>query len=517
MRKLFEMKFFRGIFMKKNYIFLVSLFFASNLFAENFQIKSVKYSIQGNTNESALIRKFYIDKNIIFKSENELISYINELKTQFNNERNFESSNITYSKIEQKADIKKIQFVELYISVCDSKHFLALPYPKYDSNSGLSAKLKIKDTNFAGTLNELNADFIYETERDENNRNKINQKIGGNFQYDFPFRLGKINATWKNKDNITYTVANKNPEFNLNTGLTFELPFSNFSLLFDINQELTENFNYKKYADDLYGRTTASFSVPVNISKSFSGIKILHYILADCAYDKDGINIANKNLNGLSLSAGQNFLLGQINWVGNFRNGFFLNAGFSFGWDFQLQDFITSISVKTELFKAFNRFGFNSRFFGFFMKNRFYEFTSRLRGISDIQFYSDYTDKYGFRISSADEKCGVVFNFDFPVSLFTTSFGKFYDFEFQVVPFVDIALTSNQKTGRFFYPADGYYTSGFEFLIYPLKWKSIVVRASLGFDLSKIFGFESGTNKTVDKWNDECSNFEAFIGIGWHY
>lgn len=365
MRNLFEMKFFRGIFMKKNYIFLVLLFFASNLFAENFQIKSVKYSIQGNTNESALIRKFYIDKKMIFKSENELIFYINELKTKFNNERNFEFSNITYSKIEQNADIKKIQFVELEISVCDSKHFLALPYPKYDSNSGLSAKLKIKDTNFAGTLNELNADFIYETERDENNWNKINQKIGGNFQYDFPFRLGKINATWNNKDNITYTVANKNPEFNLNTGFTFELPFSNFSLLFDINQEVTENFNYKKYADDLYGRTTASFSVPVNISKSFSGIKILPYILADCAYDKDGINIANKNLNGLSLSAGQKFLLGQINWVGNFRNGFFLNADFSFGWDFQLQDFITSISVETELFKAFNRFGFNSRFLGF--------------------------------------------------------------------------------------------------------------------------------------------------------
>ena len=106
---------------------------------------------------------------------------------------------------------------------------------------------------------------------------------------------------------------------------------------------------------------------------------------------------------------------------------------------------------------------------------------------------------------------GLICNFDFPVHIFTTDFGQIFDFELQVAPFVDFAFVSNPKTGRTFDSA------GLEVLVYPLKWRSIVVRGSAGFDVSRLCNFDSGTNDTADNWNNKLKAYEIFIGIGWHY
>ena len=53
---------------------------------------------------------------------------------------------------------------------------------------------------------------------------------------------------------------------------------------------------------------------------------------------------------------------------------------------------------------------------------------------------------------------------------------------------------------------DGYYCAGFEFLVYPLKWSSFTVRASVGIDLSRNIFVEGIKN-----------NKEIFIGLGLEY
>lgn len=491
----------------------------SFLSAEKYRIREVDYTIEGATKESALDRKFPVDRNRVFESQDELLDYVDALKVKYGNERNFESSEIECLIDDEENSDSEIRDVRLAVSVCDSKHLLVLPYPKYDSNSGISAKLKLKDTNFAGTLNELNADVFYETELDEEDEEKTNKKIGGNFEYRFPFSLGKVRATWNNRDNITYTAGKSKPEYDVNTGFTFELPLERVSFVLDLNQQLSENFEYIKYDDEFFGRSTGKFSVPFLLSESkvLSKVTWAPYVLADCSYDSNGINVANNELTGPELFGGHQLSFGQINWKKNFRNGFSVVLDNRFGWNFQRDYWIPEVTLEIQAFKAFERIGFNTRLLGFAMNNRTMEFGTRLRGITDKRYYAMFRDKYGFRCSSVKEECGIIGNFDVPVSIFTTDFGQFFDFEFQAAPFVDFALVSNQKTKRFLALKDGFYTAGMEFLVYPLKWKSIVVRASAGFDVSEIFDFESGSCKSVNTWNKKCKKYELFVGIGWHY
>ena len=69
-----------------------------------------------------------------------------------------------------------------------------------------------------------------------------------------------------------------------------------------------------------------------------------------------------------------------------------------------------------------------------------------------------------------------------------------------------MALVYDRNKDRYFNFEDGYYCAGFEFLVFPLKWSSITVRASLGVDLSKNIFVEGLKN-----------NKEIFIGIGLQY
>ncbi len=88
------------------------------------------------------------------------------------------------------------------------------------------------------------------------------------------------------------------------------------------------------------------------------------------------------------------------------------------------------------------------------------------------------------------------------------------NFELQASPFIDIALTRNRVANTIFKLQDGFYSGGIEVLIYPLKWKSFVVRTSLGFDLGKFF-FEDKLNIS---WRDvSVSPYEIYFGLGLNY
>ena len=69
-----------------------------------------------------------------------------------------------------------------------------------------------------------------------------------------------------------------------------------------------------------------------------------------------------------------------------------------------------------------------------------------------------------------------------------------------------MALVYDRKTERLFAFEDGYYCAGIELLVYPLKWSSVTVRASLGVDLRSNL-FVEGLMK----------NKEIFIGLGLQY
>ena len=82
------------------------------------------------------------------------------------------------------------------------------------------------------------------------------------------------------------------------------------------------------------------------------------------------------------------------------------------------------------------------------------------------------------------------------------------------MPFLDIALVHDNKTGRYYHPADGWYAGGMEVIVYPEKMRSIYVRASVGFEMRELKNL-SGLSGSASR--DGSSITEVFIGIGLHY
>ena len=153
--------------MKRFLLATLFLCLSAFTFADRYQINDVIYDIIGITTKYALERAVDIDKDRVFESYDELHEYVDNLRSLFNNLRNLSSSiiNTTYDSTLDEEGICK---VTLRISTVDSKHFLMVPYPKYNSNDGFNLKLKAKDTNFLGTMETLNFDFNLSTEYKEN-------------------------------------------------------------------------------------------------------------------------------------------------------------------------------------------------------------------------------------------------------------------------------------------------------------------------------------------------------------
>jgi len=188
---------------------------------------------------------------------------------------------------------------------------------------------------------------------------------------------------------------------------------------------------------------------------------------------------------------------------------------------FDRNDFSPSIGFDAKFYyshKLFNdisfldRIGINTHLYAFTYiyspgNNYFYgeQIGIYLRGILDNSFFGNLKPLY--TTSQA-----IIFSLDIPYHLFTTNFKKFdiINFNLQMSPFVDIALTHNRVTGTMFNAKEGYYCAGLEFLVYPLKWSSYTIRASIGFDIRNVLNSESFIDGLL-KYN------EIFIGIGHQY
>ncbi|WP_191015523.1 hypothetical protein [Treponema zioleckii] len=507
--------------------FIFSLFFSANfaVFGEKFQIQNVEYELE-NTKQYALEKKVDISQKKIFKNQDEFEKYLDDLRQKFKNQRIFSSTEVNYTLSDFDED-SDIQYVNLKIKATDSKHFVLVPYPKYDSNDGAVLKLKLEDSNFLGTMNKLSSDISIGTKDGD-------FSAGFEFKYDYPFKLGILNANWCNDFEGSYNFGNSSSEFDLNTGLSFELPFDSYSLVFDITQSLVKDYDYTKFNDELYSQTDAKLSMPIKIAEinDWGNVDWAPFIECRIDYDKNGIDYENQDLTNPVLTFGHAFFTKRINWYGNFRNGALLSFSQSVGYDFQRNEYQPKIRGELQAFKAFNFAGVALKSIIFASMNTSQKIGKNIRGILDDQFYND-SDERALKVSSA-----IVMNLDFPIHIITTDwtswtqaiFGedswinrhfqwlKHLNFEMQISPFVDIALTKNKITGKCFSVSDGWYASGIEVLVYPARWRSLVVRASAGFDLGQLILSKKAQNYYDSSWrSSDVSSHEFYVGIGLHY
>lgn len=519
--------------MKKiSYISILFLLCAECIFSEEYRINSVDYNITGITKRYALEKAVDIDKNRIFTSFEELNGYVETLRQKFANLRSLSSTMVNFSYGETDEDGRTL--ISLRVDTVDSNHFLAVPYPKYNSNDGFIFKLKAKDTNFLGTMETLDADINFAVEPVEDTSD-YETSFGINFDYDYPFKLWRFDSSWNNEAGLTYIIGKRSPEFNVSTGLTFSYPFDDFSINLTLNQQINKDYDYEKYGDELYFTEGATLSVPYEVGKIADRYDVTWepFISYTQNIDKDGIDIKNTDLIGPTLSYGHTISAGSENWYGNFRKGATFSFNQTLGYNYGKIEYFVKNSLTMKAFTHHKRFfGASAYISGFYNMNSDTEVGAYLRGIRDSQKYADSTDDKALSTSA-----GFVMNFDFPIKLFETDwiaverriFGedswvaknmawmRYFDFELQINPFLDFALTNNTRTEKTFALKDGWYAGGIEVLVYPKKWRSFVVRASLGVDLGNKLIKKVLPDFYDDSWRTDSPWYELSIGLGLHY
>ena len=502
--------------MKRFFVCLFySLLLCNFINAEKYKISEVLYNIDGKTKETNLEHKIKINKKRVFNNQDELAVYISDIKKQFENLRVFDSVSIQYS-INNNSE-NDIKTVNVSIDVSDSKNFIILPYIKYDSNDGSVIKAKIRDSNFLGTLNEASGDVYFCI--DPKNDGNVDFGLGASFKYDYPFYFGPFECSWNNDYDCKYTFGEELPEWTVNSGLTFAIPFDQLSLKLTLTQKIVNDFDYNVFNDALYFGEVADFSVPIILQNIPRWGDIIYTPSVNFTYNWSfhKINSRNDDLLSPELLFSNKISTSSINWNGNFRSGLSFYARQDSGYNYLINDMVIGFESELQFFLDWKYAGMNTRLYGFSYINKNKKTCSRIRGIRDDEYFanSSLSD-----INSTSTPRAIILNLDFPIHIFTMTFDnwnwdliKKLGFELQISPFVDFSLTKNRVTGRSFDIKDSFICAGVEFIVYPLKFKSLQVRASAGFDIGRLLL----KNYIDTSWRPNVSPYELSIGFGLHY
>lgn len=502
--------------MKKKLLALFLSMSSFCCFAETYKIKNYIWNLEGKTDSFFLERRIKAEKEIEFSNKKDLENYIDDLKKKCSNLRLFEELK---SELEiEPSEIPDCLNVVVKIHAKESRSSAIVPYPKYSSTEGFKIKTKLKDMNFQGKTNSLEAEaaFIMQKKTYEEN---FRPGVGGALKYSMPFYVGNAFFSWNNVHEISYIKDDPLPEWNLKSGISFSYPFEKFDVDFSAHQIAVRDSLYEKYDDEIYFSENAEFSVPVKIYKctSFGEIKYAPGTSVEWIWNKKGVNERTEDLTRQELLGFHKIYAGSINWEGNFRNGFSFELKHSAGFNFYNEKSVHGIEFDFAGHVHNERIGLNFRTKDFYYKNKKLRIGNYLRGIADDMFYSDVKAGYD-DFFACSTNAAFVFNIDVPVKLFEIDFGesslKLLNCEVQFSPFVDFALCYNKFTDRYFNPKDGFYCAGFEVLVFPKKFKSMQARLSGGIDLSRTLLKDYTENSWKQK---KISKYEITFGFDLYF
>ena len=483
------------------------------LFAEQYQVVDVHYDLDGRTREYALNKVLDIRRDVVLESEEELKLYVDFIAQKLRDQRVLEDSNVTYELGEA---VDGIVPVTLFIRADETWNILPLPYPKYDSNSGFTLKIKVKDYNFLGTMEPLDFDLEFYQE-DEGTKNVL----GLGFDFSIPFAIGMFDANWENDASISYTFGNSKPDFSFSTGLDLSYSLRYVTLKLEAEQSVDLDSEYKDVGDEIYGTEYLKFSTPVTILRTtgaFGNVNFIPFASVTYRWDLDGIQ--HMDLVGPSVDLGYSFSTGKVNWFGNFRKGFTSSFSHSYVYNFHKAEWSTEVAFEFSGFYFINFFGVNTRSKIFTHYDVAYQRNSGTTNVAEW-LRGVYNDT-SYNSGRADLATGFVMNIDFPIRVLVTdwrgwgkalfkkdmpSWFSIFDFEMHIVPFIDLALYGADDY-CLLHLDDGFYSAGLEVIVYPEKMRSIQVRASAGLDLA--------ARLLEQDWRDK-KGLEIEIGIGLHY
>lgn len=474
--------------------------------SERYRITAVTYDIKGTTRLFPLSLAVPIDTDRVFASRALIDSYLADVEIRLNNQRVFESARVDSAYGESGTD--GIIPVALVVHTVDTWNVIALPYPKYDSNSGFELKLKFKDYNFFGSMQDLNGDVNYKIGNDGKT------SITSNLDFSIPFRAWGYSSNWKAEASVELP-QDELPLWTLSTGFNISFPVGWTAIVVGFDQALVLNDRDSEsvyYDNDAYYlKNTFYADVPfvVFVLDYFGDVTLTPSVSVEFNWAFDGIQ--NDPLRGPELSWGYELAAGRMDWVRNFRSG--LTAGTGTEWSYNL-DHGSRVKTSVEGFVA----GYTSFFdlFGLTGRTRaFYNFDGSDSGSAGDEMRGILNDRI-------ETDTAVTLNIDLPVRVMRVNFEemtgvswtKYIGFEMHASPFFDLTLSHDQVTGRYFSLSDAWYSGGMELIVYPSKMRSIYGRVSVGFDLEQ--AMRSGSLSGYAERDGEAIR-ELFFGIGLHY
>jgi len=456
-------------------------------------INSFNYNVKGITQPFALNNKADLETGYEITGFSNLEKFIQDKTQILINERVLQDNvRIEYTIADAPEDGKYPVDLEIYVE--DTWNIIALPYPKYSSNSGYELTIKARDYNFLGTMQPLRIDLGYRY--DQHKRSYFMLMLDSNYLFE---ALG-FNWNFDFDHHINYRPDMEEPWYYKNTtGLSLILPVgrteltTGFAVSFLVNEEITDSEKFKNKTDkDIQDGLYMSLK-PYTSWKIPTGFDIGSF--GELTYTP-GLsythNIEFPQWPLLPFKTGPFFDFyhslgfGRIDWKGNIREGLSVNISNSINYDFYYlrknQDpfsYYYSVELKGYLIFIDNLFGISSRLTHRHWINSIHDQAGDvIRGIYDVERSAEMM---------------VSFNFDFqflplkirPSEWFPNNgFMRIFDFDMQFNPVFDIALYKDPNRSFSFENENILMGAGIELIVFPQRWRSLFFRVSLAWDLS---------------------------------
>lgn len=468
--------------------------------AAGFVIESASFKSEGRTRPYFLERAAGIEVGRSFADRASLEAYVADRRQVLLNERVLESVEIEV--VESAPGEGGVVPVALTVRTVDTWNIVALPYFRYDSNTGTLLSARARDYDFLGTMEPLRVNFDYTVDTGGN------VAWGGDFDFSVPFEGFGRDWTWS-MDGAVSIPEDGIPDLSLSTGLGIELPTPIGLAGFSASQGVRANGRDSSgtlYDDRLYLTETvaASLSVALVELPTLGLVSWVPGASFAARWDSDGLS--EDALKGPAATFSQSVAAGRVDWIDNFRRGFAVSVDNSNSWNFHTAAWSRSLSFSAIAHRDAPWFGASGRLSGFL------DFDGPDTSAGD--------PIRGVLNDRIDADAALFLNLDLPVRVihfapaewFGVSWMRFFHFEQHWSPFLDVAFAVLDGTPL---SADSFwYGGGLELVTFPKIMRSFYVRISVGFDLATVAATGSLTEPSP---RDGRSPYELFFGLGHHY
>ena len=457
-----------------------------------FIINSFNYNVKGRTLPFVLNTKAELKKGEEITGKTHFAKFIKDKRQLLVNERVLKDDvRIEYTIGELTKDGKYPVDLEIYVE--DTFNIIALPYPKYDSNYGLSVTIKARDYNFFGSMQPFRVDLGYKKDQEERTYFSLMLDSG------FPFQAFGLNWFFDFDNYFHYRPELEKPFYYKNrSALSVDVPVKRTTLNLWFGESFIWNDEISDDYKDTYGDVQKGAYMSSNPEISWKiplGLEIGDY--GELTYNPSASAVINHELyhpipyflKGPYLYFDHSLSFSRVDWIGNFRKGLSVSVSNAYSYDVHYAQtgfddpwgYSYRIITKGYFIFIDDLLGFSTRLSHKHWIKSYDDYAGDLlRGVFD----NDVTAEYILALNlDLDVRAVRIKPYEwFPDIRLMRILG----FDVHLNPVFDVAWYKPPNKDA---AADRKYFlfgAGFEMIIYPHRFRSMYLRISVGWDVSDI-------------------------------